>query len=351
MRVASAPGPPQYTFDGDGQIIEYLLSFPMHIVDSRLWKPIEYVAGGVPISIQPPMSSSTRYQPEWRLGNEDAEAFCSMVHVRTSPRVELSYRDGWEIVEKLLEWTRIKCRHYWLLHGLTGIGARYRGTITTRQGKELSVTNFASYFPGVVVGPLTAELWLSMRKELESNADIPLADSIYCDALLSVAARDEMKALLEAGVAAEVAITQLLIAVSSARPDSKWKAEFRKNKGDFHSFKDKLTVWPQRLGLEPATGFTCPGMTNIWVQRVQELYQIRNGVAHAGRFKSNIPLAVGHYIFSANALLEYCRAQRFLVGLEDFSMPQGTSPYEQTIVWHEGFVDTDSQTLRCIMDK
>jgi hypothetical protein len=351
IRIVDAPVVPQYMPDSDGEVIEYLLSFPMHIVDHLDWKPIEYIADGVFISIQRPIAISTPYRPEMRFGNEGVEAFCSIVRLKTPPGVGLGYHEGWKIVERLLDWIRVKCRHYWLFHGSAGIGALYRGTVFMREGRKLKLQNMASYAPGVVVRPLTEELWLSIREELVSSAEVPLADTIYCDALLSVAGRNEMKALLEAGVAAEVAITQLLVEASSMEPDSQSKAEFRVTDGDYLPFKKKLTEWPQRLGLESPTDFTFPGMPSAWVQKVQELYRLRNGVAHAGKLKSTKSSTyVGAYIFAANALLEYCRAQRFRVGLRNYSLPPGSNAFEQTLVCHSGFMTADSQALECMLE-
>ncbi len=356
VRLATGPDVPRYTFAGDGQVIEYLLSYPMHLVGKRNlgWKPIEYIANGVPISIECPLSLSTPYQPEgWRLGNEVAEAFCSIVRVRTPPGVNLTYFDCWKIVGRLLEWIRVKCRHYWILQGFTGVGAIYRGTVITRQDKNWSLKNFAMYAPGVIVNPLNEAVWLSIRQELKDNADIPLADSIYCDALLSIAAKDPMKALLEAGVAAEVGITQLLIDVSSTTPDTLSKMEFRRRQeeGDYPTFKEKLTRLPQSLGLEPATDFTCPGVPDDWVLKALELYRLRNGVAHAG-LKSGKPFTyVGLLIFAANATLEYCRVQRSKNGLVSYTMPQGITSFEQTISCHDAFVDTASDTFECLIQQ
>lgn len=202
---------------------------------------------------------------------------------------------------------------------------------------------------------MTEEVWLSIREELENDEEVPLAETIYCDALLSVAGRNEMKALLEAGVAAEVAVTQLLTGVSSVQPDSPGKADFREKtiKADYPPFWKKLTEWPQRLGLEAATDFALPGgIPSDWVQKVQELYQLRNGVAHAGERKSKSnapPTHVGIFIFAANTLLEYCRSQRFRVGLRDYSMPAGSAAFEQIIVCHDGFLAPESKSLVCIL--
>jgi len=356
MRAASGPAVPGFIFAGDGQAIEYLLSYPIHFAGKRDlgWKPIEYIADGVPISIEPPSSLSAPYQPEGlRLGNEAAEAFCSIVRVRTPPGVKLTYFDGWKIVGRLLEWIRVKCRHYWILQGFTGVGAIYRGTVITKQERNLSLTNFAMYAPGVVVNPMNEAVWLSIREELKGNVEVPLADSIYCDALLSIAAKDHMKALLEAGVAAEVAITQLLLDISSTKPDTASKMEFRRRQeeGDYPSFKEKLTKMPQSLGLQSAADFGCAGIPNAWVQKALELYRLRNEVAHAG-LKSGRPFTnVGLLIFAANATLEYCRVQRSNSGLASYSMPQGISSFEQTISCHDAFVDTASGTFECLIQQ
>ena len=356
MRVASGPDVPRYTFAGDGQVIEYLLSYPMHLVGKRNvgWKPIEYIADGIPISIERPLSLSAPYQPEgWRLGNEAAEAFCSIVRVRTPPGVKLNYFDGWKIVGRLLEWIRVKCRHYWILQGFTGVGAICRGTVITKQDKNLSLENFAMYAPGVIVNPLNEAMWLSIREELKGDAQVPLADSIYCDALLSIAAKDQMKALLEAGVAAEVGITQLLIDVCSTTPDTLSKMEFRRRQeeGDYPSFREKLTKLPKGLGLQPATDFACRGAPNEWVQKALELYRLRNGVAHAGMKPVKPSADVGSLIFAANAALEYCRVQRSNSGLGNYSMPKGTNSFEQTICCHDAFVDTASGTFECLIQQ
>jgi hypothetical protein len=196
-------------------------------------------------------------------------------------------------------------------------------------------------------------MWLSIREELKGKTEVPLADSIYCDALLSIAAKDQMKALLEAGVAAEVAITQLLIDVSSTAPDTVSKMEFRRRQeeGDYPSFKEKLTKLPQILSLQPATDYSYPGFPNSWVQKALELYHLRNGVAHAGIKSGKSFTKVGSLIFAANATLEYCRAQRSNSGIASYSMPQGISSYEQTISCHDAFVDTASDVFKCFIQQ
>ena len=150
------------------------------------------------------------------MGNEQADAFCTVIRLSTPSTFQLSTDEGWRIIKRLLEWIRVKCRHYWLLQGIAGFGAAYRGTLFVRDGNQISYQNVALYGPNVVVNPLSLELWSSMAFELETKAELPLADSIYCDSLLSIAA----------GVAMEVALTRLLVDVSAAQPSSPAKISF-----------------------------------------------------------------------------------------------------------------------------
>jgi hypothetical protein len=160
------------------------------------------------------------------MGNEQADAFCTVIRLSTPSTFQLSTDEGWRIIKRLLEWIRVKCRHYWLLQGIAGFGAAYRGTLFVRDGNQISYQNVALYGPNVVVNPLSLELWSSMAFELETKAELPLADSIYCDSLLSIVAGDVLRALLAAGVAMEVALTRLLVDVSAAQPSSPAKISF-----------------------------------------------------------------------------------------------------------------------------
>jgi hypothetical protein len=112
------------------------------------------------------------------------------------------------------------------LHGISGFGATYRGTLFVKDGKQISQQNIATYGPNVVVNPLMLEVWSSIGLELEDEAELLLADSIYCDSLVSIVAGDTMKALLEAGVAMEVALTKLLVDACTSGPSTAAKANF-----------------------------------------------------------------------------------------------------------------------------
>ena len=188
------------------------------------------------------------------------DAFCSIVRAgcKHQPNAAAYPKPGevWSLVEVLLSWIRVKARHYWLLHGHTGFGALYRGSVMSQEGRQIAQRNFVSYGRILIVRPLDEPLWLSIRNELTSGAEVPVSDSVFCDALFSAVAGDEMKALLELGVAAEIEITQLLVNVSQTPPHTPKKREFITDRGDWDGFGKKLQDWPQELGLQEAVRLT-----------------------------------------------------------------------------------------------
>jgi hypothetical protein len=337
IRTVTGPAQLTYAFDSDRREMEYLLAFPFHIVDPSSWPPIEIEKNGIPITIHRPLTAVTTHKSGIQFGNEEADAYCTVIRLSTPVRFEISPDDGWEIVKRLLEWIRVKCRHYWLLHGITGFGATYRGTLFVRDGKTVSQQNLAMYGPNVIVNPLTRDLWLSITSELQYDIELPLADSIYCDSLVSIVAGDTMKALLEAGVAMEIALTKLLVDVSLTGPSSAAKSNFKRNEGDRHPFGKKLCEWTKKLGLQEIETFTFEGIPPTWDVTVRELYKLRNGVAHGGYIGVGANFhEVIKSMFAASALLQYCRIQRLRLGLSVYSMPSDITPWQQVRLCHDG---------------
>jgi hypothetical protein len=344
FRTVTGPAKFSYIPVSDRCETEYLVPFPFHAVDLDLWPPLEFITGGNSVTIDRPINSLISHAAQGQFGNEQADAYCTIIRLSTPLSQTISTDDGWKIIKRLLEWIRVKCRHYWLLHGINGFGATYRGSVFIRDGFNLSYQNVALYGPNVLVGPLTIDLWKSMSIELESDEPVPIADSLFCDALLSIVAGDMTKALLEAGVAEEVAITQLLIDVSRSSPQTPAKANFAKNNGDRSPFGKKLMDWTKKLSLVDVEEFFLPNMAPNWSVMARELYQFRNGVAHGGKAFDNWHEAVTG-MFAAGSLLEYCRSERIRLGLPCFSMPSGSTPWGQVRSAHNGNIAIRSSAL------
>lgn len=348
MRAATPPSVPNFRFAQDGRQIEFLLPFPMHIVDASQWPALECEAGGRPVSIQKPVPVVQPYEPPERIGNESPDAFCSIVRVDQRHEPNGAYTkpaEVWPLVEALLSWIRVKARHYWLLHGQAGFGAVYRGSVMTQEGQRIAQQNVVTYGRNLIVRPLDEGLWVSIRNELIGRAEVPVSESILCDALISAVAGDEMKAVLELGVAAEIEITQLLVNVSGTLPDTLKKREFRTKGGDWEPFARKLRHWPQELGLQEATLFSRPGIPKDWVAVLKELYSFRGSVAHSGKLRAGATAKnASAYIFAANALFEYSREQRAVARIPDYSYPSSRRPYDQLVAFKDGEMSAESSS-------
>src|SRR5215471_351057 len=107
------------------------------------------------------------------------DAFCSFVSVgcafdSTSPNYP-SASELWRVVERLCEWIRVKCRHYWLLHGQAGFAATFHASVLTQQGNVISQRNAVGYGRNLVILPLDRDLWISLEAELNSNFEPPVS--------------------------------------------------------------------------------------------------------------------------------------------------------------------------------
>ena len=348
LTQVTPPTVPQFRLAANGQLIEFLLSFPMHIVDAQPWSPLECKLGSQLISIEKPASMMHGYTPPGRIGNEVPDAFCSIIRVHSlQDTAQQNYpkpNEVWPIVERLLVWMRVKARHYWLLHGHSGFDTLYRGSVLTQEPPQMSQRNFATYGRNLIVRPLAQDLWLTLRQEIDSNAEPPVSESIFCDALISAVAGDEVKAVLELGVAVEIEITQLLTDVSKAAPKTPQKVKFA-NKGERDRFPEKFAVWPQKLGLPSVQNFDPTGKFSSWSDLVRELYRFRNNVAHSGKLRPTTGHTAINYLMAANMLFDYCREQRRAVGIPIYSYPGTRRPFEQIVLFKDGVVSGETNTV------
>jgi hypothetical protein len=306
------PEKPSFTLAEDGQTIEFTLPYPMHVVDIAEWPPIRFKLSDKTLTVSKPLPLQAIPQMQGLLGNELPAAHYSVLRVGCASRQSANFpsaSDLWPFVERVCEWIRIKCRHYWLLTGQSGFAASLHASVLTQNGNVVSQKNVVSYGRNLVVKPLDCPIWQSIEHELMNNIALPVSESLYCDALVSAFGGNEIKAVLELGVAAEVEISDLLAAVANTLPSNSIKKKFLKQQP---KFTPKLREWPQQLGLDKAEGFTLASLFPGWVDVLCELYRFRNSVAHSGTLQ-----ATGHptkhlsqYIYATNALFAYTRAQR-----------------------------------------
>lgn len=331
MRIVTAPSITSVSSPPHSQILEFLQPYPTYIEDREDWPPLVCNIANRTVEIHKPIGSVKHYEPDGRIGNEKLEGFGCAIQVCVTPeagRHQLLHSDVWPTIESLLAWIRVRARHFWLLHGAYGHGARYRGSEFHRVGDRIQQTNFGQYSPAVIVRPLSKTIWAAIEKELKSGKSPPVSESIFCDALLSISAGDEMKGALELGVACEVEVTSLLDEVAHRHPDRQDAVEYlaRNAKRNFPGFASKLKHWTVRCGLPGPEKYSSGSVPGDWIDTVQELYNLRNAIAHSGKLSEGNH-RLPKYVVATNALFRYCRKVRIadeLGGKPEF--PENEAP-------------------------
>ncbi|MBZ5628640.1 MAG: hypothetical protein LAO06_07220 [Acidobacteriia bacterium] len=283
------------------------------------------------------------FEADGRLGTETPDAYCTLLRVACEFDNSRPYpepRELWAQVKSVLEWVRVKARHYWVLHGQTGFGSVSRGSVLSQHGKKIQMSNFATYVPVVIVKPLSQELWQTISDDLATGIEPPVCEALFCDALLSAAAGEDLNAVLQLGVAAEIAITRLLMDAAGMPPTNPQKRKFLAN-GDWDKFHVKLEDWPSKLGLQSAKSFHPKGVMKDWVDVVKQLYRFRGAVAHSGRIPLTLLIKdIASYAFATNALIRYCREQRTRLGVPVYSYPAGQLPFDQLDAFTDVVLDS-----------
>jgi hypothetical protein len=349
MRTITGPARVQFNLGGDAQVAEFLLPFPMHIVDPQPWRMVQGALQGRPIFFEKPLVCMKGVEVDGRLGNETPDAYCTIVRIRCEFDAAKAYpppRQLWDLLSLLLRWIRIKARHYWVLHGQTGFASAFRGSVLLQHGNQIEMNNFAEYGQSVIVRPLSQGIWNSIDSELASGTEHPASEELFCDALSSATAGEDIKAILQLGVAAEVAITRLLTDVASSSPTTREKRKFLSH-GERDFFYVKLDEWPGKLGLKPAKSFTPKGVMKDWIDVVKELYRFRGAVAHSGRVQQGAAIKhIASYVFATSALLWYCRDQTEQLGVPVYSYPAGEKPFDQVLVFTDAVIDSVTSPSR-----
>jgi hypothetical protein len=331
LRIKTPPAAP-LQLSGDGSVIEFLLPYPIHILDSKPWEALQTSVGGVAVTIERPATVPIDTPVPGAFCNDTPDLFCTVIRVLL-PSVtshSITEMEVYGVVQLMLQWLRILGRQYWVLHGTTGVSAYCRGAIFSCVGNKLSQENFATYGKTVLVRPLAIEAWNAIRKNSALRHPIPVSESIFCDALMSVASRDDVKALVELGLAAEIELTGILGAVVASRPNDKAAVEFLKRKERrMDKFQWKLETACVALGLTDPATFHIAGGPAGWKDQLLLLYKFRGSVAHSGqavvldggRDRVITTAEVTSFIFAVEALFHWAAEQRRLLSLTEYEHP------------------------------
>lgn len=173
----ATPSVPRTSIGHDGQILEFLVPYPMHIVDDANWPELPFSIESWSLAVQKPLVIFEPSQGTYGFANESPDLPFSIFRVTSNGSDTTGYPEPdsvWPFVECLLIWIRVKARHYWLLHGNAGFGALYRGSSLRQSGTQLEQSNFSTYGQMIVVQPLSVEIWRTLGAEIEILSEPPV---------------------------------------------------------------------------------------------------------------------------------------------------------------------------------
>src|SRR4051812_22358497 len=75
------PTRPNFVLVQDGQLIEFLLPYPMHITDLGPWKPLDIPHGQWTLKIEKPIPVIASYSSQGQIGNESPDAHSCIIRV------------------------------------------------------------------------------------------------------------------------------------------------------------------------------------------------------------------------------------------------------------------------------
>src|SRR5581483_9326672 len=252
VRITTPPGQPHLSVTVAGaQIIEIFLPFPIYTVDINEWPPIRVQSDGFTLYIHKPAWLDQSQTPQGAFSNESPDLFTSVIRAEIAPggASENPVPSGKlvPVFRELLKWIRALGRQFWIFGGAPGFGTWMRGALFLGANGRTGQQNFAHFGQNVMIKPLTIELWHGIEREMELGNRIPASDLLYCDALCCIPTGDQVRAVLELGVSAEVAVSSLLAdRIIQLSPLDRNVLRYLKLQSQLRiRFAEKLTKWPQ----------------------------------------------------------------------------------------------------------
>jgi hypothetical protein len=309
----------------DAQIFDFFLPYPIHVFDDNPWPALHVRRPDIEILLLKPVSRPVTPQEQLASGtNEQPDLFGTVFHAIvecTSRSYPASHRAAFGVVHHALRWMRTLTRQYWIGTGSAGVAAKYRGTAFRVEGINVYQINFAHYGHSILVRPLTRSIWEAMIYPIENEMAVPPGQSIFCDALTSFAVGDSVVALIQLGVACDIALTGLLDELAALNPSSQAATAYLKARHEQKDkFGSKLLKYPLDFGLDDPRKFHPVNRAPDWVDQLLILYKFRNKAAHEGRaqikdratgvFRDLQAGELGSFIFAVEALFEWIGKQR-----------------------------------------
>jgi hypothetical protein len=309
----------------DGQVFDFFLPYPIHVFDDNPWPALHVRCASIEILLLKPISQPVTPQEQIARGtNEHPDLFGTVFHAiveRSSHSYPASHKAAFGVVHHALRWMRVLTRQYWIGTGSAGVAAKYRGTAFRVEGTSVYQMNFAHYGHSVLVRPLTRPIWDAMIYPVENETPVPTAQSIFCDSLTSFAVGDSVVALIQLGVACDIALSGLLDDLAALNPRSPVAITYLKARHEQKDkFGSKLLKYPLDFGCDDPRKFRPANGALNWTDQLLTLYRFRNKAAHEGRaqikdlatgaFRDLQAGELGSFVFAVEALFEWIGNQQ-----------------------------------------
>jgi len=304
----------------DCQLFDFLLPYPIQVFDDGIWPALLVNRNDIEVSLLKPAFRPVDLAGGLTVGNERPDLFAS-VFPAVIPGSSRSYAAKpakvFSVVADAIRWIRILTRQYWIGTGSTGVSAQYRGSAFRVERREVYQSNFAHYGQAVLASSLDLSVWHTLIQPVEYSIQPPVDQTLFCDALLSLAMQETATATIQLGMAVEIAITNLLDDLAAEQPKSEATRNYRSS---YASFRSKLAEHSVAFGLSDPGKYHMEWAPPDWVGHLGVLYEGRGKAAHSGKALVRIkesgqfrPLTfedLQTFVFSAEALFAWISDER-----------------------------------------
>jgi hypothetical protein len=180
-------------------------------------------------------------------------------------------------------------------------------------------TNFGAVQPGIVVAPLSKEMWERIGNEIASGNIPSIPDSMLCDAMVKLHERDFLQAVTLLGVTAELELNSFIADLLSRQSETSQKLYNEKR----YRFKEKLKDVLEILEAESYRKHN-----ERFEGLLTKLYELRGQAVHRAKcILDDVEIGFGHvaaFIYAVEDFLRWTKCQRKRLGLktiEPFDSP------------------------------
>ncbi len=290
---------------------EFIVPSGIFLSDIAPWSPLAATRHGVRMQIRKPIAGQQLVKVSPTVGNEGVDLRYAVMNV------DLEAEDGkpnpewgipFQLVAECLDWIRVLGRQY-LVSALNG------GSNNVARGSIISgpqnYVNFGAVQIGIVVAPLSREMWERIGNEIASCNVPGIPDSMLCDAMFKLHERDFLQAVTLLGVTAELELNSFIADLLSRQSETSQKLYNEKK----YRFDEKL-----KNVLEILEAESYHKHNDRFEGLLIKLYELRGQAVHRAKCTlDGVEIGFSHvaaFIYAVEDFLRWTKCQRKRLGLK-----------------------------------